>query len=104
MRLNEALDLSFTQSEVDFVIPDLSTDLPLAIDPFLLFKSRDEELRALHEQLLSIFNEGIRLYREGDRESLYRLIVFPEVNEVGFGYSEGRIAGSGMGSELNTIL
>jgi hypothetical protein len=47
MLLTMAFDLSFTQSEVDFVIPDLSVDLPLAIDPFLLYKSRDEYLRGV---------------------------------------------------------
>lgn len=104
MRLTTAFGLPFTQPQVDFVIPDLEIDLPLAIDPFLLFKSRDPDLRELHARLLSIFNEGIRQYREGDPESLYRLIVFPEVNEIGFGYSEGRIAGSGMGEELNSLL
>jgi len=103
MLLNKVFDLPFTQSEVDFVIPDLAVDLPLAIDPFLLFKSRDPELRALHDQLLSIFNEGIRLYREGNRTRLYELIIFPEVNEIGFGYSEGKIAGGGL-DELNTLL
>jgi len=29
--------------QVDFVIPKIGIDLPLGIDPFLLFKSRDSE-------------------------------------------------------------
>lgn len=53
-RLPEAFNLSFTQSEVDFVVPDLATDLPLCIDPFLLYKSKDPVLRNLHERLLGI--------------------------------------------------
>lgn len=104
MRLTAAFNLSFTQSEVDFVIPDLSTDQPLSIDPFLLFKSRDQRLRELHDRLLSIFGQGIRLFREGDRAALDRLIDFPEVDEIGFGYSQEKIRGSGLGRHLNALL
>lgn len=104
MRLNRALGLSFTQTQVDFVIPDVQVDTPLAIDPFLLFKSRSEDLRFLHDQLISLFNRGIKFYRENDLDSLQRLIQFPEVDEVAFGYSEGKIKGSGLGSTLNQLL
>lgn len=104
MHLNRAFGLLFTQSEVDFVIPDLSTDLPLALDPFLLYKSRDQHLRELHTRLLSIFNQGIQRFREGQREELDRLIDFPEVDEIGFGYSEGKIKGAGLGLLLNRLL
>jgi hypothetical protein len=56
--LNQVLELPFSQAEVDFVIPDLAGDLRLGIDPFLLFKSRDGELKAEHERLLETFNFG----------------------------------------------
>lgn len=104
VRLPDALGLTFTQPEVDFVIPDLSSDLPLCIDPFLLFKSKDSALRELHKDLLSVFNQGIQLYREDKRKELDRLIDFPEANEIGFGYTEGRIKGSGLGLHLNQLL
>lgn len=104
VRLSTAFGLPFTQSEVDFVIPDLAIDVPLAIDPFLLYKSRDEQLQRLHDHLLAIFNRGIRLYREGERFELDRLIDFPEVNEIGFGYTDQRIQGSGLGWYLNRLL
>src|SRR5215217_7634332 len=103
-RLNRVLNLSFTQAEVDFVVPDLALDLPLAIDPFLLYKSRDENLRRLHEHLVAIFNRGIRFFREGQRSELDRLIDFPEVNEIGFGYSREGIRGRGLGWYLNRLL
>lgn len=104
MLLTEAFNLNFTQGEVDFVIPRLDEDLPLCIDPFLLYKSRDETLRRLHEQLLSLFNSSIVLFREGKQEELSDLIDFPESNEVGFGYSKGAIRGSGLGQHLNKLL
>jgi hypothetical protein len=104
LRLPEGFGLSFTQAEVDFVIPDLEEDLPLCIDPFLLYKSKDPRLRKLHSQLLGIFDAGIKAYQEGQKRELDRLIDFPEVDEIGFGYSEGRIGGRGLGVELNAAL
>lgn len=104
MLLTAAFNLSFTQSEVDFVIPDLAVDLPLSIDPFLLYKSRDEYLRNLHDRLLAIFSSGIRSYREGKLDELDRLIDFPEVDEIGFGYSDRTIRGRGLGQRLNRLL
>lgn len=103
-RLPEAFNLSFTQSEVDFVVPDLAADLPLCIDPFLLYKSKDPALRGLHDRLLGIFDLAIRLYREGRRDELDYLIDFPEVDEIGFGYTEGGIGGRGLGTRLNALL
>ena len=64
MLITEAFRLNFTQGEVDFVIPQLDEDLPLCIDPFLLYKSRDDKLRTLHNQLLSLFDNAIGLFRE----------------------------------------
>jgi len=104
MLLTQAFNLDFTQGEVDFVIPQLDEDLPLCIDPFLLYKSRDDTLRGLHKQLLSLFNSSIALFREGKQAELSELIDFPEVNEVGFGYSRGYVRGSGLGQHLNRLL
>lgn len=104
MRLPEAFGIKLAQSEVDFVIPDLSTDLPLCIDPFLLYKSRDPAMREMHGRLVSLFNQGVAAFREGRRAELDRLIDFPEVNEIGFGYSADKIQGSGLGLHLNRLL
>ncbi len=104
MLLTKAFNLTFTQSEVDFVIPRLDQDLPLCIDPFLLYKSRDETLHRLHGQLLTLFNNSVVLFREGKRKEMNEIIDFPEVNEIGFGYSEDSVKGSGLGSYLNKLL
>ena len=96
--------MSFTQGEVDFVIPRLDQDLPLCIDPFLLYKSRDDNLRGLHDQMLTLFRNAIACFREGKIREFQELISFPEVNEVGLGYSEGGIRGSGLGQYLNRLL
>jgi hypothetical protein len=85
MLLTQAFSLRFTQAEVDFVIPRLDQDLPLCIDPFLLYKSRDGTLRDLHGQLVRLFNNSIVLFREGRRGEMDELIDFPEASEIGFG-------------------
>jgi hypothetical protein len=56
MLLTKVLGINISQTEADFVIPDLRQDRHLCIDPFLLYKSRDPELRTLHEVLISVFN------------------------------------------------
>lgn len=104
MLLTQGFGLSFTQGEVDFVIPRLDEDLPLCIDPFLLYKSRDETLRILHVRLIQLFSIGIELFRENKEQELAQLIDFPEVNEIAFGYSEGAVRGSGLGAQLNKLL
>ena len=52
-----------SQFEVDFVIPRVGVDLPMGIDPFLMFKSRDVELSELHSTILQTFNYGLELLR-----------------------------------------
>ena len=57
MKLSESdlhlpLFKDITQSEVDFVIPRLGIDIPLGIDPFLLYKSRNPTFSQLHDIIL----------------------------------------------------
>src|ERR1041385_4960855 len=85
------------QAEVDFVIPRVGVDLPMGIDPFLLFKSRDSELSQLHSIILQTFNEGIALIRSGKLSDVRQLFDFPEASEVGFGYTQKSKRGAGVG-------
>jgi hypothetical protein len=102
--LTEEFGLSFSQADVDFVVPDLAGDLRLGIDPFLLFKSRDAAYKAAHDRLLSVFNSAINAFAAGEIGTSRKLIDFPEVNEIGFGYRETSDRGSGMGAFLNELL
>ena len=77
-----------SQYDVDFVIPRKGTDIPLGIDPFLLFKSRDPEYRNLHGLLLNVFNAGVEAVRSGSLEDARRILTFPEVPEIGMGYAQ----------------
>jgi hypothetical protein len=102
--LPEAFGLSLSQRDVDFVIPRLDSDLPLCIDPFLLFKSRREDLRGAHTLLLTLFSEAFAAFRRGDEERVSSLIDFPEPVEIRFGYSQDSIHGRGIGDVLGNLL
>lgn len=92
------------QAEVDFVIPSSTADLPLGIDPFLLYKSRDPAYRKLHETLTSLFNEGMNQVALGNHSEARYLLDFPEPAEIGLGYAKDSKRGSGVGSVLRDLL
>jgi hypothetical protein len=94
----------FSQHEVDFVIPRVGVDLPLGIDPFLLYKSRDSEIVRLHQNMVVAFNHGVRLISENRERDAQRLFDFPEVQEIGLGYAKNSKRGSGMGAFLGSLV
>ena len=90
--------------DVDFVIPLKGVDIPLGIDPFLLFKSRDPEYRELHGLVLNVFNAGIAAVRAGDTSRARSILTFPEVPEIGLGYTQRSRRGSGVGTRLTDLI
>ena len=95
---------SVSQFEVDFIIPLNGIDLRLGIDPFLLYKSRDEEFKQLHSLILKVFNETISCYKQGNRDFAQYILNFPEVSEIGLGYSKSSKDGSGAGTFYNALI
>jgi hypothetical protein len=100
----ETLFPELRQLEVDFVIPRQVEDLPLCIDPFLLYKSRDPELRRLHDLVVQHFGAGVDAIKLGNNEEAERILDFPEVSEIGFGYGSKNKRGSGVGTILQKLL
>ena len=77
----------------------LISDMPLFIDPFLLFASKKEEYQALHRQILSYLSF---LKSKADNGALnYALIKswysFPEMKQNWLGYSHMGNEGKGLG-------
>src|SRR4051812_20480753 len=68
--------LPLNQWDVDFVIPRVDVDIPLGIDPFLLFKSRDPNLAALHVKILESFNAGLDALKRSDSDAARRILSF----------------------------
>lgn len=50
-RLIDVFGVHFTQEEVDFAIPKLHEDIPLYVDPFLLWASEKANYRVLHDRV-----------------------------------------------------
>jgi len=95
---------NISQYDVDFVIPRIGVDVPVGIDPFLLFKSRDPEYRKLHTTLISSFNAGIDAIRHNKQAEANRIFDFPEVSAIGMGYTQRSKRGSGVGSYLSRLI
>jgi len=83
----------------------LITDLPLFIDPFLLFNSDDEQYQRLHAQIIDyvvfLKNESKRPLPEGRVKTLF---YFPEVRQNWLGYSKVGNAGRGLGGKFAASL
>lgn len=85
-RLNDFYNLPFSQEQVPFAIPFLSEDIPLYVDPFLLWKSPSLQDQALHTALLSAFNHfGFIAKRGKETEARSALVQISECEEVGLG-------------------
>lgn len=92
----------------------LINDIPLFIDPFLLFNSEDPALRALHDEIIRYVTFLRDKSAEGKiREPLLRdWFCFPEVKQLWLGYSLVGNEGSGLGVDfarklyvnLNTVF
>lgn len=88
-RLNDYYQIPFTQEEVDFAIPFLDEDIPLYVDPFLLWKSPSQQDNALHTLITNSFNQlGFLFNRGNEEEAVQTLINLSECNEVGLGNSK----------------
>jgi hypothetical protein len=97
--------LVIRQDEVDFVVPHMREDLPLCLDPFLLWKSEDPHYRELHNVLLG-FVEQVRTHAlTGHVIAAQRLLTeVREPVELGLGYAAGTKRGSAIGPALSTAI
>ncbi len=84
----------------------LINDLPLFIDPFLLFNSRKPEYQSLHDQMI----DYLRFLRDKSRKInikkglLNRWYSFPEVKQTWLGFSISGNQGRGLGLDFAESL
>lgn len=97
-RLSDVFGLVIRQDEVDFVVPHLREDLPLYLDPFLLWKSDNMEYGRLHAELLGFVDE-VRGHAVDGRATRARMLLaeVSEPVELGLGYAAGTKRGSALG-------
>lgn len=90
-RLTDFYGISAAQAELDFAIPFLEEDIPLYVDPFLLWRSPSQQDNALHTSLVNSFNrQNWLLQKGGEGEAVQNLILASECDEVGMGLSANR--------------
>jgi hypothetical protein len=84
----------------------LVNDLPLFIDPFLLFGSEKEEFRQLHDEILKYLSFLKSKSEQGvtDIGLIKAWYCFPEVKQNWFGYSMVGNGGSGLGMSFGQAL
>ncbi len=103
-RLNDFFELPFTQEEVSFAIPFLDEDIPLYIDPFLLWKSPSQQDYSLHKSVVDSFNSiGKQFLSSKEGDSINTLIFASECDEIGLGDSKtktGKRIGESLAHEI----
>lgn len=98
-RLTDYHNISASQTVLDFAIPFLDEDIPLYVDPFLLWKSPSQQDQALHTSIVNSFNHLNHLLRRSKEvDAREILILASECVEVGLGQSRKR-RGSRIGAE-----
>ncbi|WP_457445106.1 hypothetical protein [Roseateles sp. P5_E4] len=93
--------------EVDEAIVDdygafnvaLVNDLPLFVDPFLLFDSEDDKYKALHDSIIQylVFLKERTLEGELSRGDVTQWLLFREVKQNWLGFSQVGNGGTGLG-------
>jgi hypothetical protein len=90
-RLTDHFGIHKSQAELDFVIQFLDEDLPLYVDPFLLWKSPSQQDQALHTLITNSFNHLNYLCKKNKKETaMETLVELSECREVGLGLSKSR--------------
>lgn len=90
-RLNDYHGILLLQDKVDYAIPFINEDIPLYVDPFLLWKSPSQMDNGLHSSIIDSFNYIGYLANKGKKnEAIQQLIMASECDAVGLGSSKNR--------------
>lgn len=107
-RLTDYHGITLAQEDVQFAIPFFDEDIPLYVDPFLMWRSPSQQDIALHGALLTAFNHIGQLALDGQEdEAVEALIAASECDEVGLGSSRtrhGKRIGRGKAEEILAIF
>ena len=107
-RLTDHYGIMLPQAELDFAIPFFGEDIPLYVDPFLLWRSPAQQDNGLHNCLINAFNHLGYLARKGqEQQAIETLIVASECDEVGLGSSatrKGKRIGESKARQIITLF
>ncbi|MBX3302271.1 MAG: hypothetical protein KF693_08645 [Nitrospira sp.] len=84
----------------------LINDLPLFIDPFLLFDSEEEKYKSLHDEIIRYvkFLRDVSIETSISRGLVDYWFRFPEVSQNWLGFSRKGNRGSGLGADFASVL
>ncbi|MEX4008255.1 hypothetical protein [Neoaquamicrobium sediminum] len=107
-RLTDHHGIMVAQQELDFAIPFFDEDIPLYVDPFMLWRSPSQQDQALHTSLINAFNHLGQLVSKGhEAQAQATLIAASECDEVGLGSSatrKGKRIGEGKAKEILALF
>lgn len=90
-RLTDFYGILKPQAELAFAIPHFNEDIPLYVDPFLLWASPSQPDQMAHTGIINAFNHLGYTYTKGNPEAaIDALIRASECDEVGLGGSAKR--------------
>ena len=90
-RITDYYGIHTPQSKLDFAIPFFDEDIPLHVDPFLLWNSPSQQDQSLHTSVVNSFNHlNFLLHRGKESEAREVLILASECGEIGLGHSKKR--------------
>ncbi|CAI0952282.1 hypothetical protein [Serratia quinivorans] len=90
-RLTDHYGIHKSQTDLDFAIQFFDEDIPLYVDPFLLWKSPSLQDQSLHTAITNSFNYlNYLIKKEREKEATEILINLSECSEVGLGVSKSR--------------
>jgi len=91
-RLTDYHGIPGTQEKFDFAIPFFNEDIPLYLDPFLLWRSPSLQDQSLHTGLVNAFNHLGHLSKKGNgQQAIETLVIASECDEIGLGSSAKRL-------------
>lgn len=84
----------------------LVNDLPLFVDPFLLFDSEDDKYKALHDSIIDylVFLKERALESELSKGDISHWLLFKEVKQNWLGFSKVGNGGTGLGQGFAKFL
>jgi hypothetical protein len=90
-RLTDHYGIAVAQERLDFAIPFIEEDIPLYVDPFLLWRSPSQQDQALHTAIVASINHFGRLSQRGKQsEAAETLVRLSECAEVGLGQAANK--------------
>ncbi|ECH8856789.1 hypothetical protein EQ48_03460 [Salmonella enterica subsp. houtenae] len=90
-RITDHYGIHKSQADLDFAIQFFDEDIPLYVDPFLLWKSPSLQDQALHTAITNSFNHlNYLMKKRREEEAADTLINLSECSETGLGVSKSR--------------